>query len=627
MTSAFPPVPIQARLNVLATSDLHMHIKAYDYCLDADLESVGLVKTATLIKERRAQAVKDQALTLLLDCGDGLQGTPMADYFAQDKSMDTQHPLLECFDALHYDAATLGNHDFNYGLPFLKRALKGAQTAFVCSNLGDNGTLPVVPHQILHRHIMGSDGGIHPLRIGILGLVPPQTMKWDRSLLDGHLVIHDMVLAGTRHARWLKDNGADIVVALAHTGIQGEDYTPMMENAALPLARVEDIDVIITGHTHLLLPGPHHANVAGVDVDLATLHGKPAVMMGWAGSHLGEIALDLEWNKDGTWSVLGHKTALFPITQTTKDGKVAHVVANDPEIEALIEASHTATRDYVHTPVGPIDRPLHSFFALLAPTDSLACVATAQGLAVRDELSKIGLDDLPILSAVSSHKTGGPASPNRFTDIPNGLLRLRHIADLQSYRNQINAIRTNGAHLRDWIEKSASVFNQIAKGATDQPLQNQQVPGYLFDVIYGLEYEVDLTAPARFDEQHRIEQRANRVTKLRWNGREVADSDQFYLAISDYRGNGGGYFPAFAEDKVILRSALSLHDEIARHIAAGLPRLWEDTQPWSFKTLGGTSVTYTTSARALDHLREIAMFAPEVISHNADHTITLRLHL
>jgi len=271
MNSTFTPLPVLARLNVLATSDLHMHLSAYNYAKDTPSETVGLVKTATVIKSRRAAAEAENALTVLLDCGDGMQGTPMADFIATNQSLQRPHPLLQCFDTLGYDAATLGNHDFNYGLAFLQHTLAQTDTQFVCTNLATNDALPVVQHQILERHVTASDGQSYPLRIGVIGLLPPQTMKWDRALLDGKVFIHDIVLTGARHAKILKAQGADIVIALAHTGINQQPYTPMMENAALPLAKVDDIDVLVTGHTHLLLPGPHHSDIDGVDHDQGTL--------------------------------------------------------------------------------------------------------------------------------------------------------------------------------------------------------------------------------------------------------------------------------------------------------------------------------------------------------------------
>ena len=621
---------VKARLNVLATSDVHMHLSAYDYFADRPTETTGFVRTASLIRSAREKAAQKKITTLLFDCGDSFQGTPMADYLALDQpdaSDNEPHPLIQCFDALNYDAATLGNHDFNYGLGFLNRVLSGAKVPYVCTNLGDNGSLPVQQTLMLERTVEGSDGNTYPIKIGLVGLLPPQTSKWDKIYLEGRVVIHDMVLAAERAAKQLRQDGADLVIALAHTGINAAEYAPMMENAALPLSRIPNIDILLTGHTHQLLPGPHHGGVPGVDPKNGTLNGKPALMTGWAGSHLGEIALNLRLSPDRGWMISAHHTMLYPIAVRSVSGIVQPTVKDDPAIADLIAPSHKRTLTHTNRPVGHTDVALQSFFALVAPSLSLQRVAEAQARTVRQHLSDEELGGLPILSASAPCKSGGLSGPYSFTDIPAGEIKLRHVADLHCFTNQVWAIQASGALITDWLEKSASVFHQIVPGVRDQPLLNPDVPSYHFDVVYGLKYQIDVSQPARFGPDNRVATDAHRIVNLTYQGKPVQPQDQFVLATTNYRANGGGSFPSSPARNIILRAPLAVQDRIMSHVEDGCPEVWSDPDPWSFVPMDGTSVVFETGPSAIVHLEEVSRFAPDVLGLTSDGFRKIRLHL
>lgn len=621
---------VMARLVVLATSDVHMHLNAYDYFADRPCDTAGFVRTASLIRKARVRAATSNATTVLFDCGDSFQGTPMADYLAlaaQATEPAEPHPLIQCFEEMDYDAATLGNHDFNYGLEFLGRTLSDTTVPYVCTNLGDDGSLPVHQTYMLDRTVQGSDGKPYPIKIGLLGLVPPQTSKWDRVFLEGRVVIHDMVLSAKRGAAQLRANGADLVIALAHTGIHAVEYAPMMENAALPLACIDDIDVLLTGHTHQLLPGPHHSDIPGVDPENGSLHGKPALMTGWAGSHLGEIKLDLHLTQDGGWSIGPHETRLHPIAIRSPSGAVHPTVEDDPKIARLIAPSHVRTLKHTNKPVGHTKVPLHSFFALVAPSESLLRVAEAQIATVQQNLTLEEIGDSPLLAACPPCKAGGLGGPDSFTNIPAGEIKLRHVSDLHSFNNQIWAIRASGALILDWLEKAASVFYQIVPGGQDQDLLNPNVPSYQFDVIYGLTYQIDLSKPARFDAENRLFPDAHRVVGLSYNGRPVSPTDSFILSTTNYRVNGGGSFPSSAADDIILRAPIEMKDRIIQHFADNCPPVCGDVHPWSFAPMPGTSVVFDTSPSAQAHLRDAAHLAPDVLGLSPDGFLKLRLHL
>ena len=300
----------KARLRILATTDLHMHILPYDYFTDAPSHTRGLARTASLIHAARAEDGSDACL--LVDNGDFLTGTPMDDQIAQrmeapGTDLAEPHPMIAVMNRLGYDAATLGNHDFDHGFARLERVLEHAEFPFVLANVdrpptGKAASPFLPPHTILTREVPDQTGTLRPLRIGVTGLLPPQSIRPRRTLKTLPRT-EDMVEAARQVVPALRAQGADLVLVLAHTGIGEATNHPGLENALIPLSHVPGIDAIIGGHAHQVFPGPFAAPHAP-DVSPATGHinGVPVAVPGFWGSHLGVMDLDLRF-ENGTWSV------------------------------------------------------------------------------------------------------------------------------------------------------------------------------------------------------------------------------------------------------------------------------------------------------------------------------------
>lgn len=316
----------QAHLRILSTTDLHVHVHAYDYYADRPNHTMGLARTASIIAGIRAEATN----TLTVDNGDYLQGNPMGDFIAYSRGMaeGDLHPVIAAMNAVGYDAGTLGNHEFNYGMTFLERVNARAEFPIVCANFARSlGATPrqddlyLPPWVILERTLTDGAGATHPIRIGLIGFVPPQIMQWDRGHLEGSYAARDILEAAAAWVPELREAGADIVVALAHTGISASPAAAMMENAALHLGAVEGIDAIVAGHSHRVWPSGDFSG-AGLDQATGTLMGKPGVMAGFWGSHLGLIDLMLE-RDGGGWRIAGHECATRPIYRRNEDRSIA----------------------------------------------------------------------------------------------------------------------------------------------------------------------------------------------------------------------------------------------------------------------------------------------------------------
>ncbi|MGL5155880.1 MAG: bifunctional 2',3'-cyclic-nucleotide 2'-phosphodiesterase/3'-nucleotidase, partial [Aeromonas veronii] len=414
------------------------------------------------------------------------------------------------------------------------------------------------PYVVLDRQVKDANGNTQTIKVGVLGLTPPQITQWDKRNLEGKVVVADMVETAEHYVPEIRAKGADIVVVVAHTGIIGDPREPMMENAALPLAKVKGVDALLLGHAHRTFPGDY-PNMTDVDNEKGTLAGVPTVMPGVWGNHLGIIDLHMTW-KEGRWEVASSKSQLRKIDSS----------ASSTEDQAVVDqviAEHEQANQWLDEPLSKITKPIHSFFALVQDDPSIQIVSDAQ-LWHAKKLQQDGQlkEKWPILSAAAPFR-GGRNGPTDFTYVPAGNISLRNVADLYVYPNTLQVVAINGATVQEWLEKSAVQFNKIDAASTaTQWLVNEKYRTYNFDVIDGVNYQVDVTKPARYDVDGNKVSDSYRITNLTYQGKAIDPAQMFYVVTNNYRASGGGNFPGINAKVIVHEDQFETREVLSEYL-------------------------------------------------------------
>ncbi|RAJ96968.1 bifunctional 2',3'-cyclic-nucleotide 2'-phosphodiesterase/3'-nucleotidase [Aliidiomarina maris] len=547
------PADTRIQLRLIETTDLHAHMLGYDYFTQQGDSSFGLEHTAALIAHARAESPNN----LLIDNGDLIQGAALGDWVAAQPSdylAQQVHPVIATLNQLQYDVANLGNHEFDFGLDFLNATMAGAEFDVISANvfyadtpehagrqrLGQGPAIserrPLAqPYVIKRRQLTDSQGREHTVNIGVIGFLPPQIMNWNARHLRDQVAVYDMVDAARHFIPQMQQAGADIIVAVPHAGLQlFDDYPQFAEQATLQLAQVDGIDAILFGHQHNIFPGDaRYDDLPGVDNQGGYIHGVPAVQPGYWGNHLGVIDLYLEPQGRG-WQVVDSQVTVKALSGE-RDATVKEVVAE----------AHASTLEWLQTPLLNMQRPLRNYFAQVGPELTVQLVNQAQ-LEHGKALQRLGMlpPDLPILSAAAPFRNGGQG-PEHYTSIEAGEITLANVKDMYVFPNTIQIVKVTGIQLRDWLEMSARIYNQIQMQATSpEPLLSGEVASFNFDVLAGITYELQPHYPARFDSQGELVNRRNhRVYNLRYQGELIRADDEFLVVTNNYRAGGGGNFP------------------------------------------------------------------------------------
>lgn len=520
-------------LTVMATTDVHGHAYNWDYFRDQPypqgrVRKLGMARAATIIENARKS--KPEGSVLVVDNGDAIQGTPLT-YVAAKRPQLLQgrtHPMAEAFNNVGYDAQALGNHEFNYGLDVLRSYGAQLKAPLLGANVVKAGTeTPAfTPYTLIDRTIGGKR-----VKIGVVGLVTPGVRIWDRAVVDGKLEFRDPVVTAQKYVPQMKARGADVVVALVHSGLDAEGvaWNPalLQENVAGSVAsKVNDVDVVVGGHSHVDIPSKVFRAPDGDPV----LFTQPTY---WAQS-VSQVTLPLKANENGR----GYKVS-WPRTDSQTgalaQAKYADQVADSPTFAAnkKLKADHEATVAYVNTVVAQSKERLTSATSHYEDTPILDFVGYVMADNVRRGLKGTKYEGLPVVAQTSPF--------SRTAVFPKGNVTIKDIAGLYVFDNTLGGVLVTGRELKDYLEHSARYFVQVPEGSTFDPSKvnakydgaTRGIPDYNYDALTGLRYRIDVSKPV-----------GSRIVGLSYpDGRPLGDGDKLILAVNNYRQNGGGGFP------------------------------------------------------------------------------------
>jgi 2',3'-cyclic-nucleotide 2'-phosphodiesterase/3'-nucleotidase len=509
--------PRTFNLTVLGTSDTHGNVYNWDYYRDAEYDDsahndVGVAKLATLVDQIR----DEEHATLVLDAGDTIQGTPLATYYAKQEpitSTGEKHPMARAMNVLHYDAVTLGNHEFNYGLPLLNLWIRQLTFPALAANAVDVATgRPAFRPYVIKRVSLARNAPT--LRVGILGLTNPGVAIWDRANVAGRLRFEDMVATAAKWVPIIRRNGADLVIISAHGGDSGtSSYGPELPNenpSALIAEQVPGIDAILFGHAHNEVAQRFVTNTATGEQVLLSEPSR------W-GQRL--TRMDFEIGRErGKWKVLSKRSATLN----------TNTVTEDPDVLRVVRKQHEKTVAYVNQVVAQSVVELSAAESRYKDTPILDFINQVQTETVTAALAGTEYAGLPVLSIAAPF--------SRTAVFPQGNVKIKDVAGLYIYDNTLEAVVLTGAEVKAYLEYSAKYFRTLAPGAPVDPatISDPAVPDYNYDVISGITYDIDISRPV-----------GERVTLY-----DVDPAARFVVAVNNYRRSGGGNFPGIVKEQV-----------------------------------------------------------------------------
>ncbi|MEU3035753.1 bifunctional metallophosphatase/5'-nucleotidase [Streptomyces griseoaurantiacus] len=536
--------PRRHTLTVMGTTDLHGHLFNWDYYKDATYtdpegNAQGLARISTLVQQIRQERGREN--TLLIDAGDTIQGTPLTYYYAKVDPITAKggpvHPMARAMNTIGYDAAALGNHEFNYGIDTLRKFESQLDFPLLGANAVDATTLKpaFAPYLLKKLHVHGGP----PVKVAVLGLTNPGIAIWDKAYVQGRLAFPGLEEQAATWVPRLRSMGADVVIVSAHSGADGTsswgDQLPYVENAAADIAKtVPGIDAILVGHAHVEIPERKVTNdTTGKTVVLS----EPLCFA----ERLTLFDIELTLDK-GHWTVDKVSASLRDTSE----------VEDDPRITELLDHQHRAVVAYVNQVVGTATETLTTVDARYKDAPIIDLITKVQEDVVKEALTGTAYADLPVLAQASPF--------SRTSEIPAGDVTIRALSSLYVYDNTLVAKLLTGAQLRAYLEYSAQYYVRTAPDAPvdiDALTNEGGRPDYNYDYVSGLTYDIDIAQPA-----------GSRIKNLAHNGEPLDDTAQFVLAVNNYRANGGGAFPHVANAKELWSESTEIRTRIAEWVTA-----------------------------------------------------------
>jgi len=508
------PAAERVSVTVLATTDTHGNLLPYDY-FTKQAAPRGLAAIATLVESVRRETKN----TLLVDCGDTIQGSPLASVYElerrEGRTRDPE-PMMLAMNALGYDAMAVGNHEYNFGLEALQAARASARFPWLSANTETGGAVPPFAPYLV-KTVAG-------VKLAVIGLTTPVIPQWEKPEHIRGLSWLDPVTAVRRALAALEAERPDVILVAVHgglgrdpeTGVAGPNESPG-ENPVWSLAETfPQLTAIVFGHTHKREPG---RRVNGV------LLVQPR---NWA-AELARIDVAFEREPGGRFKVASATSQLLPVTAETPP---------DPRIAALARPYHEATERSLDTPVAE------------SAVDLSGARGRFEDSALVDAIHEVQLHYAQAqVSFASLFQTQ--------VRVARGRVTRRELAALYIYENELYAVEGDGRMVRDALENATRYYQTCPEASCSHgPLVDRGVPGFNFDTAQGVAYAIDLRQPV-----------GKRVVDLRYHGAPLRDDQPLRIAVNNYRAAGSAGYTMFRGAKVVWRSNREIRELLADYWA------------------------------------------------------------
>ncbi len=502
----------QNELTILVTSDVHGNVLPINYGNNSYTE-LGLSKIATIINDERKKA----ANLLLLDNGDLIQGTPLTYHFVRSMGQE-MNPMIKILNELHYDAAIIGNHEFNYGMDVLNQAVNESTFPWLSANIIDSkSNEPSFGKPYIIKDFPSG------LKVAILGVTTHYIPNWENPSHIAGLKFEDALETAKTWVKKIQlEEKPDIMVVSYHGGFEcdpetGEPTeTPTGENQGYRMCHeIEGMDVLITGHQHRSITG--------------SINGVTVIQPSFNAQMLGKITLGLT-NENGLWKIDSSDSQLLTVES----------IDEDVYITKLIKDYENSTQTWLDQPMGTLlgDMTIKDPFETRLKDNALV-----------EFINKVQMD----IAEVSISNTA------LFNNTSKGFpecITMRDVVSNYIYPNTLKVIRISGEDMKEALERCASYFELDNGQVKVNPAFTTPKPQhYNYDMWEGIEYILDISKP--FGE---------RVTQLTYEGKPIDPRGEYHVVMNNYRAGGGGEYSMFRNKPVIKDIPLDMSEVIANYI-------------------------------------------------------------
>lgn len=490
-------------LQILATADTHGRFAPYDYAVNEANMQGSLTQILTAVRQFRDQNPN----TILVDAGDTVQDNS-ASLFINDEV----NPMIFAMNEIGYDVWTLGNHEFNYGIPALEKIITQFKGKTLCGNVyKKDGSRLAAPYTIIEK------AGV---KVGVIGMVTPNIIKWDSANLEGYKITNPIDETKAAIAE-IKDK-VDIIIAVDHMG-ENSEYG-VEGSGVLDIAKqCPEITAIVAAHSHSKIPCDYYYNGKVYNKESVTQEVKKNGILivepyKW-GTALSQINIKLI-KKDDKF-VIENKDTDISAQLYEMAGKHGDPVNFEPNIElsAKLEKYNKRAIEDANTVIGKL------IGGDLAPADEIKGIPTAkiQPTAMIELINKVQMHYGKIVSGGHDIDVSSAAAFRDDSNIKEGTIKKCGISLIYKYDNSLYVLKMTGAQLKKYMEHSAKFFNQFNEGDLTISF-NPKIRGYNYDMFNGVDYEIDISKPE-----------GQRIVNLLKDGKVVMDEDVLYVAMNNYR--------------------------------------------------------------------------------------------